>query len=61
LASISGEDDHPLPPSVVETIRAWLPQVMICLLIQSGIAATGLLFHHWLDNSRPCCDRSMLL
>ncbi|MEB3270442.1 MAG: hypothetical protein VKJ44_02170 [Synechococcus sp.] len=42
-------------------IRAWLPQLGICLLLQSGIATTGLLLHHWLADSPPCCQRSLVL
>lgn len=42
-------------------MKAWLPQVGICLLLQGGIAVTGLLLHHWLTAPTPCCDRHLVL
>jgi hypothetical protein len=42
-------------------MKAWLPQVGVCLLLQGGIAVTGLLLHHWLPAPPPCCDRHLVL
>lgn len=42
-------------------MRAWLPQVGLCLLLQGGIAASGLLLNHWLLAPTPCCDRHLEL
>jgi hypothetical protein len=52
-----------LRPRIPErrTMKAWLPQVGICLLLQGGIAVTGLLLHHWLLAPTPCCDRHLVL
>lgn len=42
-------------------MKAWLPQVGICLLLQGGIATSGLLLHHGLLAPTPCCDRHLVL
>lgn len=42
-------------------MKAWLPQVGLCLLLQGGIATSGLLLHHWLLAPTPCCDRHLVL
>jgi len=42
-------------------MKAWLPQVGICLLLQAGIATSGLLLHHWFLAPTPCCDRHLEL
>ena len=51
---------HPLLPER-RPMKAWLPQVGVCLLLQGGIAVTGLLLHHWLLAPTPCCDRHLVL
>lgn len=50
-----------LLPHAVSPIPGWLPQVAVCLLLQSGIVCTGWALQHWLADSRPCCDRPLVL
>lgn len=42
-------------------MKAWLPQVGICLLLQAGITATGVVLQHWLVAPAGHGDQKQLL
>lgn len=46
---------------LAQTVRTWIPQVGICLLLQAGIASGAMLLDRWIAPESPCCDRPLVL
>jgi len=42
-------------------MKAWLPQVGLCLLLQAGIATTAVALRDWLAVPAPAGDKQLLL
>lgn len=48
-------------PSMVRVLRAWLPPVGTCLLLQGSLIGAGLLIHRCIAPPTPCCVSPQVL